>query len=76
MKIVHVTQPVEAGVAVVVLNLAQAQRQRGWDVSIACPPGWLAQEATKAGIPLHPWQATRTPGPSTAAELRNLRKIL
>ncbi|WP_330277770.1 glycosyltransferase [Lentzea sp. NBC_00516] len=76
MKIVHVTQPVEAGVAVVVLNLAQAQQQRGWNVSIACPPGWLAREATKAGIPLHPWQATRTPGPSTASELRNLRKIL
>lgn len=77
MKIVHVTQPVEAGVAVVVLDLARAQQRRGWDVSIACPPeGWLAQEATKAGIPLHPWQATRTPGPRTATELQSLRKTL
>ncbi|WP_439656070.1 glycosyltransferase family 4 protein [Lentzea sp. HUAS TT2] len=77
MKIVHVTQPVEAGVAVVVLDLVRAQQRRGWDVSIACPPeGWLAREATKAGIPLHPWRATRTPGPRTALELHNLRKAL
>lgn len=77
MKIVHVTQPVEAGVAVVVLDLARAGRQRGWDVGIACPPqGWLAEEARKAGIPLHPWQATRTPGPRTALELHALRKTL
>ncbi|USX56142.1 glycosyltransferase [Lentzea sp. HUAS12] len=77
MKIVHVTQPVEAGVAVVVLALARAQRERGWDVSIACPDtGWLPERAHKAGIPLLPWQATRSPGPRTALELRALRKIL
>ncbi|MGI5501407.1 glycosyltransferase [Lentzea sp. CA-135723] len=77
MKIVHVTQPVEAGVAAVVLDLATAQKQRGWNVSIACPPtGWLPAQARKAGIPLHPWPATRTPGPSTAKELRALRRIL
>ncbi|WP_394621433.1 glycosyltransferase [Lentzea sp. JNUCC 0626] len=77
MKVVHVTQPVEAGVAAVVLDLARAQKQRGWDVSIACPPtGWLPRQAEKAGIPLHPWHATRTPGPNTARELLALRKIL
>lgn len=77
MKVVHVTQPIEAGVAVVVLALARAQRNQGWDVSIACPPsGWLPDEAAKAGIPVHPWHATRTPGPNTARELRSLHKIL
>ncbi|MDX8032000.1 glycosyltransferase [Lentzea sp. BCCO 10_0856] len=76
MKIVHVTQPVEAGVAVVVLELAKAQQRRGWDVSIACPPGWLTHQAQKAGIPVHPWHATRSPGPRTALELLSLRKTL
>ncbi|MET9225481.1 glycosyltransferase [Lentzea sp. NPDC003310] len=77
MKIVHVTQPVEAGVAVVVLALARAQRRQGWDVAIACPPtGWLPDEARRVGIPLHPWPATRTPGPATARELRTIAKIL
>lgn len=76
MKVVHVTQPVEAGVAVVVLALARAQQERGWDVGIACPPGWLQDQARKAGIPLHTWHATRSPGPRTALELRALRRIL
>jgi glycosyltransferase involved in cell wall biosynthesis len=77
VKVVHVTQPVEAGVAVVVLDLAQAQQERGWDVSIACPPeGWLAGRAREAGIPVHAWHATRSPGPRTALELRALRTTL
>ncbi|HUQ58471.1 glycosyltransferase [Lentzea sp.] len=76
MKVVHVTQPVEAGVAVVVLALARAQRERGWDARIACPPGWLTEQARRAGIPVHPWHATRSPGPRTALELAALRKTL
>lgn len=76
MKVVHVTQPVEAGVAVVVLALAKAQQQRGWEVTIACPPGWLADEARTSGIPVHLWHATRSPGPRTARELLDLRKAL
>jgi glycosyltransferase involved in cell wall biosynthesis len=73
VKIVHVTQPVEAGVAVVVLELAKAQQERGWDVTIACPPGWLSEAARQAGVPVHPWHATRSPGPRTARELLDLR---
>ncbi|SEQ80459.1 Glycosyltransferase involved in cell wall bisynthesis [Lentzea xinjiangensis] len=76
MKVVHVTQPVEAGVAAVVLDLARAQRRRGWDVTIACPPGRLADEAGAAGIPVRSWLATRSPGPRTALELLALRKIV
>ncbi|MFD9700824.1 glycosyltransferase [Lentzea sp. NPDC059081] len=76
MKVVHVTQPVEAGVAVVVLALARDQQRRGWDVRIACPPGWLTDQARQAGIPVLPWHATRSPGPRTALELKALRKTL
>lgn len=76
MKIVHVTQPVEAGVAVVVLELAKAQKQRGWDVGIVCPQGRLTDQAHAAGIPVLDWNATRSPGPRTAKELLDLRKIL
>ncbi|WP_086662394.1 glycosyltransferase [Lentzea kentuckyensis] len=76
MKIVHVTQPVEAGVAVVVLELATAQQERGWDVTITCPPGWLAVQAHSRGIPVQPWHATRSPGPRNARELLDLRRTL
>ncbi|GGU67937.1 glycosyltransferase [Lentzea flava] len=72
MKIVHVTQPVEAGVAKVVLDLALAQQAAGWDVHVVCPPhGWLP-----AQIHTHPWPATRSPGPATLRETRKLRKLL
>ncbi|SDG06138.1 Glycosyltransferase involved in cell wall bisynthesis [Lentzea fradiae] len=76
MRIVHVTQPVEAGVAVVVLDLVTAQRRRGWDARVACPPGRLADQARRAGIPVHPWHATRSPGPRTVGELLSLRRTL
>jgi len=77
MRIVHVTQPVEAGVAAVVLDLARAQLELGWSVGIVCPPdGWLAERGRAAGIDVHTWRATRTPGPGSLLEAARLRRIL
>ncbi len=77
MKIVHVSQPVSAGVAVVVLELATAQRDRGWSVTVVCPPsGWLAASARRAGIEVRGWQATRSPGPGVLSETLRLRRLL
>ncbi|MEV4054814.1 glycosyltransferase [Amycolatopsis sp. NPDC049688] len=77
MKIVHVSQPVTAGVAVVVLELAVAQRDRGWEVTIACPPaGWLAQRARELGIDVRAWAALRSPGPRSLTEAFRLRRLL
>jgi glycosyltransferase involved in cell wall biosynthesis len=76
MRVVHVSQPVVAGVAAVVLKLAAAQRELGWRVDVVCPPGWLADRVRDVGVPVHPWFATRGPGPSTAKETRALRRIL
>ncbi|MEU0880671.1 glycosyltransferase [Lentzea sp. NPDC005914] len=73
MKVVHVTQPVEAGVAKVVLDLVLAQRAAGWDVHVICPPdGWLPDQLDT----IHPWRATRSPGPSALRETLRLRKLL
>nr|WP_244170514.1 glycosyltransferase [Amycolatopsis tolypomycina] len=77
MKLVHVSQPVTAGVAVVVLELALAQRDRGWSVTVVCPPsGWLADRARDAGIEVRGWRAGRAPGPGSLAEALRLRRIL
>lgn len=77
MKVIHVTQPVAAGVAAVVLDLAAAQQRSGWSVAIACPPhGWLADRAREERIDVRPWDATRMPGLSSAAEAVRLRRIL
>ncbi|HWO68408.1 MAG TPA: glycosyltransferase family 4 protein [Umezawaea sp.] len=77
MRVVHVTQPVEAGVAAVVLDLALAQRARGWSVVVVCPPtGWLADRARGLGIDVRAWRATRQPGPWLAKEVLSLRRVL
>lgn len=76
-RILHVAQPVEAGVAVMVLALATHQRDRGFDVTIACPAsGWLPERAAAAGLRVVPWEATRAPGPSVLREVRALARVV
>jgi len=75
-RILHVSQPVEAGVAVVLAELAEYQHASGWDVHVACPPdSWLADRMAAAGISVHPWAATRSPGASSLDEARRLREL-
>ncbi|MEV7550379.1 glycosyltransferase [Amycolatopsis sp. NPDC089917] len=77
MKVVHVSQPVTAGVAVIVLDLAVAQREQGWSVTVVCPPsGWLAEQARLHGIEVRGWAATRSPGLRVVAETLRLRQLL
>ncbi|MEU7790747.1 glycosyltransferase [Amycolatopsis sp. NPDC049159] len=77
MRVVHVSQPVAAGVAVVVLELAVAQRNRGWSVTVVCPPsGWLARRARELGVPVRAWTATRSPGVRSVAETLRLHRLL
>ena len=77
MRVVHVSQPVTAGVAAVVLELAVAQRDRGWCVTVVCPPaGWLADRAREHGVEVRGWPARRAPGPGSLAEAQRLRRLL
>ncbi|WP_260189350.1 glycosyltransferase family 4 protein [Actinophytocola gossypii] len=71
------TQPVTAGVAEVVRQFAVAQRDRGWSVTVVCPPtGWLPERCRAAGVDVCAWPATRNPGPRVAGEVLRLRRIL
>ncbi|MFI6099330.1 glycosyltransferase [Lentzea sp. NPDC051213] len=76
MRVVHVTQPVTAGVARVVLDLALAQRDAGWDIAVACPEGWLPDQLRTEGIEVRPWRATRSPGPGSLLETVRLRALV
>jgi glycosyltransferase involved in cell wall biosynthesis len=76
-RILHVSQPVTEGVAVVLADLAEFQRANGWDVHVACPySGWLVNRLNQNGISVHEWNATRSPGLSALAEVRELMAVV
>ena len=73
LSILHVAQPTDHGVAVCVAALARDQRERGWDVGVACPPsGFLFDEVRAAGVRHHPWPAERAPHRGLLRERRAL----
>jgi glycosyltransferase involved in cell wall biosynthesis len=75
--VLHVTQPVDAGVARYVLAAGLDQAARGWDVAVACPDeGYLPAELARLGIRRLSWPAVRSPGPGTAAEVRRLARLI
>lgn len=76
MRLLHVSQPVTAGVAEVAAHLVVDQVGRGWDVHLACPDGPLADRAAAAGARVHRWAATRSPGPNVLREVRDLARVV
>lgn len=70
------SQPTDAGVGRIVALLAADQVGRGWGVTVASPPGRLADEASEAGAEWISWPARRSPGPSLAAEVLRLRRAV
>jgi glycosyltransferase involved in cell wall biosynthesis len=77
IRVLHVSQPTEGGVAVYVAQVAADQRDRGWDVAVACPPGGqLADWCAAADVRWLPWDAGRATGPRTLSEARRLRRLM
>ncbi|MFJ8508787.1 glycosyltransferase [Streptomyces avermitilis] len=75
-RVLHVTQPVDGGVARVVTELVRAQRAAGFDVTVACPGNGLAQALRELGAGVRHWPATRAPGPSLPGEVRRLARLV
>jgi glycosyltransferase involved in cell wall biosynthesis len=77
LRLLHVSQPVEAGVPRVVSALLADQIARGHDVHLACPPGpGLAVSARTLGATTHSWRAGRAPGPGVRDETRRLARVI
>lgn len=77
IRVLHVSQPNDGGVAVYVGQAAGDQRRRGWDVAVACPPGGdLPSRCAAAGVPWFNWSAGRAPGPGTLLEALSLRRLM
>ncbi|MGW2616450.1 glycosyltransferase family 4 protein [Streptomyces sp. NPDC001500] len=75
-RVLHLTQPVDGGVARVVTDLARAQLAAGLHVTVACPAGRLTGDLRSLGADVRPWAAARSPGPSLAGEVRRLARLI
>ncbi|MFZ4209463.1 glycosyltransferase family 4 protein [Streptomyces griseoincarnatus] len=75
-RVVHLTQPVDGGVARVVTDLVRAQLADGMDVAAVCPDSPLAAGLRSLGAHVRTWEATRSPGPSLVREVRQLADVL
>ncbi|MFI5757586.1 glycosyltransferase [Streptomyces sp. NPDC051569] len=73
----HLVQPVDGGVARVVMDLVGAQVVSGVRVVVACPEeGPLARAVARRGAEVHAWRATRAPGPSLLDEVRQVARLV
>lgn len=77
LTVLHLVQPVEGGVARVVVDLVRAQARAGLRPVVSCPPGGtLAAEAACAGALVRPWAAVRAPGPGLAGEVAAVARLV
>ncbi|MET9500834.1 glycosyltransferase [Streptomyces sp. NPDC006622] len=75
-RVLHLTQPVDGGVARVVTDLAGAQLAAGLHVTVACPDSPLAEDLRSLGVDVRRWEASRAPGPALPGEVRRLGRVL
>ncbi|GGS45989.1 glycosyltransferase family 4 protein [Streptomyces cinerochromogenes] len=75
-RVLHLAQPVDGGVARVVLDLARAQLAAGLHVTAACPGGALAAGLRELGADVRDWRAGRSPGPGLPGEVRRLARLV
>ncbi|WP_224349095.1 glycosyltransferase family 4 protein [Streptomyces olivaceus] len=75
-RVLHVTQPVDGGVARVVTDLTRAQLAAGLRVSVACPEGGLADRLRALRADVRPWAATRSPGRALPVEVGRLARVI
>ncbi|MEU6999716.1 glycosyltransferase [Nonomuraea sp. NPDC046570] len=76
-SVLHVTQPVDGGVAVYVAAVAGDQARRGWNVAVACPAGGpLRERLGELGVRWLEWSARRSPGPDDLGSARRLRRLV
>ncbi|MGW2230073.1 glycosyltransferase family 4 protein [Streptomyces formicae] len=79
VRVLHICQPVDGGVARVVVDLASAQTAAGAQVHVACPresPLSRSLAALPGTVRVHPWAASRSPGRTLASEVRGVRRVV
>ncbi|MFJ9039977.1 glycosyltransferase family 4 protein [Streptomyces sp. NPDC102406] len=74
--VLHVTQPVDGGVARVVADLVRGQLAAGMRVSVACPAAGNLPRLLDSGCEVLEWQASRSPGKGLIREGRRLADVV
>jgi glycosyltransferase involved in cell wall biosynthesis len=72
IRVLHVTQPVQAGVDRVVSDYVSALHGHDVKLAIVAPPGPLSTRVAQLGVEWLRWDATRQPGLDVADETRAL----
>jgi glycosyltransferase involved in cell wall biosynthesis len=76
-RILHVFQPQRGGVSAYAADIAIELQARGWPIAVACDPGAdVVPRLEAAGIEPHELRASRSPAPSDARSLAQLRAIV
>ncbi|MEU6081146.1 glycosyltransferase [Streptomyces sp. NPDC047108] len=77
LTVLHISQPVDGGVARVVTDLVRSQTRAGLRSLVACPSGGvLGEAAAEAGARVLPWHARREPGPHLPMETLRLSRLI
>lgn len=77
LSVLHVSQPVDGGVARCVEDLVSDQLARGFSVGVACPAdGPLYAAMLSSAAIHHTWEARRDPGPRSVVETARLARII
>ncbi|MET8682293.1 glycosyltransferase [Streptomyces sp. NPDC004647] len=77
LTVLHISQPVDGGVARVVTDLVRSQTRAGLHAVVACPPGgMLGTAAAAAGADVLPWPARREPGRHLPREALRLARLV
>ncbi|MFG2192383.1 glycosyltransferase family 4 protein [Streptomyces sp. NPDC048639] len=77
LTVLHISQPVDGGVARVVTDLVRNQIRAGLHSLVACPTGGvLGEAAAAAGAGVLHWPARRAPGPHLPLETLRLSRLI
>ncbi|HEX3731910.1 MAG TPA: glycosyltransferase [Mycobacteriales bacterium] len=76
IRVLHITHGRTTGLAHCVADWVHEQIAVGMQVTVACPPGRLADLVGEAGAEVVVWRAARAPGIGMLREVRDLRRIV
>jgi glycosyltransferase involved in cell wall biosynthesis len=76
LRVLHVAQSSEYGLARYLASLLEDQQAAGWELVMAGDPASALVPRIPAGVRWVDWRASRDPGPSVAGEVRALARIV